>query len=177
MSQNVSFKHVGSIIGITVPIPQELFRHSCAERVIHNTSVDLTTTFQDRLNRLWQERERAIGAKLPNREVSKACGMSERTISSLRTIDGRLPSASNLKALADYFCVNSDWLSTGVGEPNSVTSLSPEESELLLLYRSLTESGKGYILGRAQEIFADEHKERTRPKRRDGDSALDKLYQ
>lgn len=119
------------------------------------------TSFQDRLADLWQRRERISSRKLPNREVAKACGMSVRAIGTLRNTPGRHPSAANLKALADFFGVDGEWLLTGKGEPSPVTSLSPEESELLLVFRSLSRSARTYIVTRAQEMFQDEYRRKS----------------
>lgn len=114
-------------------------------------------TFNERLQLLRKERE------LSQQKVADAIGVSQRAISQLETQSGRVPSAENLRALALFFEVDPEWLLTGKGVRNPVASLSPEETELLMLFRSLSLSGKSYIVGRTQDVYRDEFG-RTPPK-------------
>jgi transcriptional regulator with XRE-family HTH domain len=144
---------------------QVLNYHPSAKGPTQNPNVDnnqKTGGFQARLLTIWTAHEKAIGRKLPQREVAKAVGASQRAMSALLQIEGRLPSAKVLQGLATYFGVGQDWLLSGEGEVTPVEALNTQETELLLLYRALSRSGKTYILGRTQEIFQDEH-EKTGP--------------
>jgi transcriptional regulator with XRE-family HTH domain len=139
---------------------QVLNYHHCARAPAHNPIVDKNDSngFQARLMSLWDAHEKAIARNLPQREVARAVGCSQRTLSSLMRMEGRLPSAKVGHGLATFFGVDYDWLISGKGEATPVESLNPQETELLLVFRALSRSGRGYILSRAQEIFSDEHK-------------------
>jgi transcriptional regulator with XRE-family HTH domain len=125
--------------------------------------MDRDTSFQDRLKRLWVQYERTHGAKLSQEKLGRMIGVSQTMLSALRNEEGRLPNSPNLKALADFFGVDQDWLMTGKGEPNPVTSLSGEESELLLLFRAVSPAARTYISSRLQDMYRDEFGKGVKP--------------
>lgn len=96
-------------------------------------------------------------------QLAKAIGCAQSTISELETGESRKPQSGNLLKLAKFFDVDIEHLLSGKGDPRTVSSMSDDESELLILYRSLSPSGRGYVLGRARDVHQDEH-------RGDGDS-------
>lgn len=111
-------------------------------------------TFGDRLKKLRTDLE------LSQTDVAKAVGVSQRAISSLEQVPDRLPAADTLRRLAAFFQVDAEWLVTGKGQQNPVSTLTPEESELLLLFRAISPAGRAYVYGRLQDIYRDEFERR-----------------
>jgi transcriptional regulator with XRE-family HTH domain len=97
------------------------------------------------LGRRVLRRRKDIG--LTQRDLGKALGISHATIS-LWESDNTEPSGKNLHALAKVLQCSPTWILFGdedkePAEPQSVnnlTSLTPDEEEVLELYRSLPES-------------------------------------
>lgn len=130
---------------------QELFQHPCASTRAHNSGM---RTFGDRLKKLRTDLE------LSQQELAKAVGVSQRAISSLEQIPDRLPAADTLRKLAAFSQVDAEWLVTGKGPQNPISTLTPEESELLLLFRSISPAGRAYVVGRTQDVYRDEFERR-----------------
>jgi transcriptional regulator with XRE-family HTH domain len=66
-------------------------------------------------------------------DISAVTGISQSTLSRLKSDHAKKPSLKNLKKLADYFQVSEDWLRNGIGEPfkvidqNVVQTLNTQE--------------------------------------------------
>lgn len=88
--------------------------------------------------------------------LSKATGVSQATISRLKSDVTTKPNISTNKKIADYFNVNEEWLLTGEGEMlNSSTSHKEEPSEPVISYTS----GRPYynidFIGGFDMVFCD----------------------
>lgn len=88
--------------------------------------------------------------------LSKATGVSQATISRLKSDVTAKPSISTNKKIADYFNVNEEWLLTGEGEMlNSSMSHKEESSEPVISYTS----GRPYynidFIGGFDMVFCD----------------------
>lgn len=88
--------------------------------------------------------------------LSKATGVSQATISRLKSDVTAKPNISTNKKIADYFNVNEEWLLTGEGEMlNSSTSRKEEPSEPVISYTS----GRPYynidFIGGFDMVFCD----------------------
>ncbi len=88
--------------------------------------------------------------------LSKATGVSQATISRLKSDVTAKPNISTNKKIADYFNVNEEWLLTGEGEMlNSSTSHKEEPSEPVISYTS----GRPYynidFIGGFDMVFCD----------------------
>lgn len=95
--------------------------------------------------------------QLSQAQVGKAAGVSQKAISLLENEPERIPQSDTLTKLARYFQVDPEWFLTGKGQQSPVSSLTPEESELILLFRAASAAGKDYILGRMRDVYRDEH--------------------
>jgi transcriptional regulator with XRE-family HTH domain len=113
-------------------------------------------TFGDRLKKLRTDLE------LSQQQLAKALGVSQRAISSLEQIPDRLPSADTLRKLAAYFQVDAEWLVTGKGQQTPISTLTAEESELLLMFRAISSAGRAYVVGRTQDVYRDEYERANR---------------
>lgn len=118
------------------------------------------TTFGNRIKGLREAKE------LTQEDVAKALGTKQGSYTQLERGVSKNPSAKNLIALAHLYEVNPEWLLTGKGERHPVNTLTPEESELLLLYRDMSPEGQDYILRQTRTVHREEH---SRPSRRDPD--------
>lgn len=94
---------------------------------------------------------------LSQTQVAVFCDVSQKAISLLENDPNRVPQAQTLKMLAQLFEVDRDWLLTGKGPRNPVSSLTDEESELLLLYRAVSDAARAYILDRVRVIHRGEY--------------------
>lgn len=117
-------------------------------------------------------------ADLTQPELSKESGAPSSTIAEIETGTTLKPTFETLQKLAKYFKVTEDWLLTGRGVKHSVSSMKDEESELLLLFRDLSDPGKNYLLSRVRDLHADEHRSRpnhtSQPSAGDGDGKSSK---
>lgn len=124
-------------------------RHTCAG-VIHNVVMDKRTVGQ-------RIRELREGRKLTQQQLAKAIGIKQGSLTQLETGKSKSPASTTLTKLARLFEVDPEWLMTGKGPQHPVSSLGDEESELVLLYRSLSQEGRAYVLGRARSVHQDEY--------------------
>lgn len=95
--------------------------------------------------------------KVGNNPISRA------TVSGWR--EGAVPRNSTIKAIADYFHVDVNWLatgkhSTGVNPFESVDllPLSSQEEEIIRMFRSATEMGKIRILSQVLAVWEQDAK-------------------
>lgn len=93
---------------------------------------------------------------LSQREVSERVGVTQEAISGLERFPERVPNSDTLQRLAKFFQVDAEWLLTGKGQQSPISSLTEGESELILLFRAMSQAGKDYVLGRARDIYRDE---------------------
>lgn len=108
-------------------------------------------TFGQRLRRLRKERG------LSQDKVGEAIGLSQRGISKLEGDPNHRPYGDTLIRLADLFEVDPRYLLTGAGLRHPVTSLTGDESELLLLFRAVSAAARAYFLSRMRDIHRDEY--------------------
>lgn len=108
-------------------------------------------------------RDLRLAFKMTQGQVGKAVGVTQEAISQLERFPDRVPSSETLQNLAGLFNVEAEWLLTGKGTQNPVASLTEEESELVLLFRALSPSGRAYILGRTKDVYRDEYQSRAAP--------------
>lgn len=100
--------------------------------------------------------------KMSQAEVCAAVGVTQKAISLLERDVGRVPESQTLLNLAKLFGVEPNWILLRRGPRNATPALTEEESELLLLFRTVSDAGKAYLLSRTRDIYADEF--RTHPK-------------
>lgn len=148
MTQNVRLAHDYLDYRTAVLSPSSTKYNLSSALVIHNNGVK---TIGERIKDLRK------GRGLTQGDVGKAVGVTQEAISKLERTKGQIPMSDNLQALARFFDVDPDWLLTGKGSRKPVSSLSDEESELLLLYRGLSPVGQQYVLGRTKQVHADEY--------------------
>ncbi len=128
--------------------------------VIHNSGVN---TFGDRLKKL------RTGRKLSQEQLAKAIGIKQGSLTQLETGKSKGPASQTLTKLARLFEVDPEWLMTGRGHQHPISALSETESELILLYRSLSGEGRDYVLGRARSVHRDELERKEAPRSRSTD--------
>jgi transcriptional regulator with XRE-family HTH domain len=133
-------------------------RHTNAG-VIHNADMEKVG---DRIRRM------RLARKLTQAQVAKAIGITQGSFTQLETGISKAPAASTLTRLARFFEVDPEWLMTGRGTQHPVSALTDAESELILLFRSLSNESREYVLGRARSVHRDEHDQRQ-PHRRAAD--------
>lgn len=92
----------------------------------------------DRINELAQRMGISIST------IEKTVGLSNGIIGKWRK---QSPSCEKLKLVADYLNVSIDYLLTG--KEHKTTALTPDEQELLDIYKSLSDTGKGQLKERA----------------------------
>lgn len=97
------------------------------------------------------------GLGLTQAQVANGIGITQEGVSKLERTAGQIPLSDTLLALAKFFDVDPDSLLGGKGHRKPISSLSPEEAELLLIYRDISPVGQQYVLGRAKQVHADEY--------------------
>lgn len=112
-------------------------------------------SFPDRILKLRK------GRQLTQEQVAKAIGIKQGAYTQLETGKTR-PKSSTLISLAQLFEVDPEWLMTGKGQQHPVASMTSEEAEFLLLFRSISPEGRQYSMTRLRSLHADEMK-RPRP--------------
>lgn len=130
-------------------------RHTFAE-LTHNSGMD---TVGKRIRELRSAR------KLTQEQVAKAIGIKQGSFTQLETGKSKGPATSTLFRLARFFDVDPEWLMTGKGSQQQISSLSEQESELILLFRSVSQEAQQYVLGRARNVHQDEHAKNTNASR------------
>jgi transcriptional regulator with XRE-family HTH domain len=110
--------------------------------------------------------------KLTQPQLAKAVGITQASVTDLETGRSKSPASSTLTRLARFFEVDPEWLMTGKGPQHAVSILTDQESELVLLFRSLSSESREYVLGRARTVHKDEH-DRHPPRRRATDTQID----
>jgi transcriptional regulator with XRE-family HTH domain len=121
-------------------------------------------TIGDRLKKL------RLARKLTQTQVAKAVGVRQGSYTQLERGLSKTPRSSNLAKYARLYDVDPEWLMTGKGPQHAVSILTDQESELILLFRSLSSESRLYVLGRARSVHQDEHSN-SHPKRRASDHA------
>lgn len=111
-----------------------------------------------------------LAAKMSQQDVADALTrmgfkLSQRGLSKLEANQVTKPQAATIRGLAKFFQADVEWIVTGIGTQSPVALLNPDESDLILLFRSLSPTARSYILGRARDMHRDEH-EKPQP---DGD--------
>jgi transcriptional regulator with XRE-family HTH domain len=96
--------------------------------------------------------------KLTQPQITDATGVPQSTLSEIERGESKDPSAEVLLKLAAFFEVEPEWLLSGRGPQHAVSSRGDGESELLLFFRSLSSEGQAYLLARAKDLHADEHR-------------------
>lgn len=129
-------------------------------------------TVGDRLKKL------RLARKLSQEQVAQAIGVKQGSYTQLENGLSKTPRSTNLEKYARFYDVSTEYLMTGKGPEQPVGALLGNEAELVLIYRDLTPEGRGYVLGRAKAIHADEIRDRpflrreddapTKPKHKDG---------
>ena len=108
-------------------------------------------------------RDLRLARKLTQQQLAKAIGIKQGSLTQLETGKSKAPASITLTKLARLFEVDPEWLMTGKGPQHPVSSLGDEESELVLLFRSLSTEGRAYVLGRARTVHQDEYEHRDQP--------------
>lgn len=96
-------------------------------------------------------KNRRLELGLTMREVATALGVSEATISRYESGDIHNMGIDKLQALAKILRCSPVYL-MGFDVPLHSTELLPDESQLLLLFRSLNPDGQKKLIERAEEL-------------------------
>lgn len=139
---------------------QAPFLNRSSERLVHNGRVKTLGT------RIKQLREKL---ELSQRQVADRIGVTQEAVSQLERFPDRIPSSETLSKLARFFQVDPEWLLTGKGQQSPISSLTPEESEMVLLFRALSPAAKDYIMARCREMYRQEYDQKV-ASTPDGDS-------
>lgn len=112
-------------------------------------------------------RKLRLARKLTQQQLAKILGIKQGSLTQLETGKSKGPAASTLTRAARFFEVDPEWLMTGKGSEEPVASLEPDESELILIYRSLSPAGRAYLAARAKALHQDERSTAAPSRRRD----------
>lgn len=145
---NVRFAHVRHILEPEFCPAQALSTNRSSIASGHTRCMK---KFGDRIKELRE------GLELSQREVAEKIGITQEGISQLERLPNRVPLSDTVQRLAKFFQVDPEWLLTGKGQQSPISSLTPEESELILLFRALSPAAQTYVLGRAREVYRDEY--------------------
>jgi transcriptional regulator with XRE-family HTH domain len=86
-------------------------------------------------------------------ELAKAAKIANSTLSDLERGDSARPRGDTLVRLAAVLEVDHDWLMTGHGLPTPKVQPDLDESQLLTLYRDLSEANRSALLATAQALL------------------------
>jgi transcriptional regulator with XRE-family HTH domain len=107
--------------------------------------------------------------ELSQRQVAERIGLTQEAVSQLERFPDRIPSSDTLSNLAKFFQVDPEWLLTGKGQQSPISSLAPEESELILLFRAVSPAARDYLLARVRDVYRDEYDRKSPPSGDGGD--------
>lgn len=113
-----------------------------------------------------------IERKLSQEALAKLLGIKQGSLTQLETGKSKAPSSQTLTKLARVFEVDPEWLMTGKGPPQVISALSEKESELVVLFRGMSEEAQDYVLARARAIHAEEQERHPRRRASDQPAAL-----
>jgi transcriptional regulator with XRE-family HTH domain len=86
-------------------------------------------------------------------ELARQAGIGQGTLSDLERGDSALPRGDSLIRLASILKVSQDWLITGMGSPVQAVQPQLDESELLQIYKDLSETNKLALLATARALL------------------------
>jgi len=105
-------------------------------------------------------REARKARKMTQGQLAKKVGMSQGSLSELET--GESAGTTNLAAIAHALQADAYWLETGKGEMAiraasqamvaSLSWLTPQEMDLLTLFRATDDEGRGSIMDAARSV-------------------------
>lgn len=90
--------------------------------------------------------------------LAKLIGVKQPSISQLEAGVTSIPRGTTLARLAGALGVAPEWLMTGRGPMLSIAANTPEESELLMVFRSLDEAHRAVLLSTARALLATAEK-------------------
>lgn len=100
---------------------------------------------------------------LSQKALAEAVGIKQPSLADIESGESKGPAALTLIRMAKLFEVDAEHLLTGKGPKHPAGALTHEESELLLMFRSLSPAGQAYLLERARSMHADECRLRPEP--------------
>ena len=102
----------------------------------------------------WRIRELRLNKNPPVTQgmLAKAAGVSVQSVSELERGDTKSPTPDNLFAYAELLGVNPHYLATGRGNQDPITVITPDEGELLILFRDLDDLSRADLLGYARGL-------------------------
>lgn len=101
------------------------------------------------------------------RALRKASGLSQgklaalasipqSTLSSIEHGDSKIPRGDHLSQIASALKVNQEWLITGLGSPVPLVQPDIDESELIQIYRDMTDTNKGALIATARALLTSQ---------------------
>jgi transcriptional regulator with XRE-family HTH domain len=103
-------------------------------------------------------KKRRTDLEMSMQTLAELCGYSSwQTVQQWEAEDGTAPKRTKMPLVAAALGVTEEWLMTGRTQPKDnamlkLTELSPLESQLILLYRSLSGSGRDELLAVANDL-------------------------
>ncbi len=95
------------------------------------------------------DRLRGVRGQLTQAEFSARLGVHRKTVERWESGE-RIPDGESLLSLKREFGIDPGWLLTGEGDRPSTATLSPDESELLALFRAAPLAVKAAAIGALQ---------------------------
>lgn len=90
---------------------------------------------------------------LTQKKLALRIGIQQSSLSELETGESKIASGDTLVRLAEVLECSPDWLATGKGSPvMPLSGISPDESDLLLVWRYLSEQNQELLLHMAHKI-------------------------
>ena len=100
-------------------------------------------------------------------ELARRAGMSQSALSDLERGDTTVPRGDSLVGLAVALKVSHQWLMSGEGSPVELMQPDLDESELLQIYKDLSEPNRAALVGAAKAMLGTQPKPtRTSPLKR-----------
>lgn len=93
-----------------------------------------------------------LAAGMKQGELARLAKIKQSTLSDLERGDSARPRGDSLTALANALKVSHEWLISGEGLPVQLVQPTIEESELLHLFREMTEPNKMALLAAARAM-------------------------
>lgn len=91
-------------------------------------------------------------------ELARRAKVEQSTLSDLERGDTKQPRGDTLVSLAEALRVSHDWLMTGEGTPVQPVHPDIDESELLSIYRDLSETNRLGLLAAARAMLGSQPK-------------------
>lgn len=121
-------------------------RQPCLGTIYHPNSMGWRKKLEDLMQ--------ARGENQP--DLARALGITQQSVSDLITGESKFPKVVNALKICNHYKVRPEWFILDQGPKVASGQLSPEEEELMALFRRISPAGQVYLLAKAKDLLNSE---------------------